>query len=172
MEDEYKTQKTTRGNTFYKVKKKLSNSFNELYQYDTIQYNYKDPLKTNRTGVKNSFGNFDYINSLNDLDESTISQNDRDELIKSNPLVFSLNSNNPFKSHNINKDKYEDYKLKQVTKLAFPGPKDHSEKDLARKRAIKMFLGMNSMRNDLDKLKYLGVSNLIPEDKKKGKINN
>jgi len=139
-------------------------------------YNYVDPLKTHGNEFKNSFGNFDYINSLNDS-KSVITKNARDEIIKTNPLVFSLNSNNPFKSSHINSTKFDEQKLKQVAKLAFPTTNDLSDKDMARKRAIKVFMGMgrktltkkDTNSNELNKLKYLNMSGLIPDDlKKKG----
>jgi len=93
-------------------------------------------------------------------------------MIKTNPLIFSLNSNNPFKSSQINSNKIDDQSLQQVTKLAFPTGKPLTEKDIARKRAVKAFMGLNKKPKYPEK-KCLNLGHITFDIKKgKGKIYN
>lgn len=99
-------------------------------------------------------------------------------MIKTNPLVFSLNSNNPFKANHLNKNKIDSLhmrQLEQVHKLAFPTNTDFSDKDIARKRAVKLIMGFGrkkSNKSELDKLKFLNLGSLLPDEinKKKGNL--
>jgi len=88
-------------------------------------------------------------------------------MIKTNPLIFSLNSNNPFKSSQINSNEIDDQSLQQVTKLAFPTGKPFTG-------AVKAFKGLNKKPkypkySVLEELKCLNLGDIIPVDMKKGK---